>query len=128
MKLDKELAGEIKREANGDCSRAARFDFMKRVDRAAKALSSPDVARGGFEATMKEHGRVPVTICVAATLWDRRERLDRWGIQWAQAVLNLWENRPPSGADRAIIHDSALHPTRICEYAGSFIRLPAEEG
>lgn len=127
MKLDSDLARAIKKEANGDGSREARFAFLKRVEAANKALSSPEVARGGFEAAMKEHGRVPVTICAAATLYNRRERLDGWGLWWALEVLNLWTNRTPGGIDRATIRDEMLHPTSICDYAGSFIRLTTEE-
>lgn len=128
MKLDSGLAHAIKKEANGDGSREARFSFLKRVVEANKALSASEVAHGGFEVAMKEYGRVPVTVCVAATLYSRRERLDGWGLLWAQEVLALWTNRTPSGIDRATIRDETLHPTSICGYAGSFIRLTTEEG
>lgn len=127
MKLDVVLSKDIKREANGDGSREAKFAFMKRVEAANKALSAPEVACGGFYAAIKEHGRVPVAICVAATLYNRRERLDRWGFSWATEVLNLWTNRTPSGIDRATIRDEMLHPTSICRYAEEFIRLTMEE-
>lgn len=127
MKLDRVFANDIRREANGDGSREAKFAFMKRVEAANKALSAPEVSDGGFDSAIKEHGRIPVAICVAATLYNRRERLDRWGFSWAMEVLKLWTNRTPSGVDRATIMDEMLHPTRICGYAGDFIRLTIEE-
>lgn len=127
VKLDRVLAKDIQREANGDGSREAKFAFMKRVEAANKALSTPEVVRGGFDAAIKEHGRVSVSVCVAATLYNRRERLDKWGFLWATEVLSLWTNRTPSGIDRATIRDETLHPTSICGYAGEFIRLTTEE-
>lgn len=126
MKLDRVLAKDIKREANGDGSREAKFAFMKRMEAANKALSTPEVAYGGFDAAIKEHGRVPVAICVAATLYNRRERLDKWGFLWAMEVLGLWTNRTSSGINRATIRDDMLHPTKICGYAGGFVRLTTE--
>lgn len=128
MTLDSDLARAIKKEANGDGSREAKIAFLKRVEEANKALSSPEVVRGGFEAAMKEHGRVPVAICVASTLYSRRERLDRWGLWWAREVLKLWTNQTPRGIDRATIRDDMLHPTSICNYAASFIRLTTGDG
>ena len=128
MKLDDTFAREVKKTANGDGSREARFTFMKQVEAARKALSSPEVARGGYDAAIKEYGRVPVAICTASTLYKRKERLDGWGLWWAQTVLALWTNRPPSGIDRAAIQDDTLHPTRICDYAAGFIRLTTMEG
>lgn len=128
MKLDDTFAREVKKTANGDGSREARFSFMKQVEAARKALSSPEVARGGYDAAIKEYGRVPVAICTASTLYKRKERLDGWGLWWAQTVLALWTNRPPSGIDRAAIQDDTLHPTRICDYAADFIRLTTMEG
>ena len=80
---------------------------------------------GGFDAAIKEYGRVPVAICTAATLWQRKERIDRWKIEWAMEVLNAWNNRTNSTIEIAAI-DDGLHPTRICGYAGDFIRLTTE--
>lgn len=127
MKLDRVFARDINREANANGSRDAKFAFLKRVEAANKALSVPDVAHGGFDAVIKEHGRVPVMICVAATLYNRRERLNKWGFLWATEVLNPWTNRPPSGVERATIRDDMLHPTSICGYAVDFIRLTTED-
>lgn len=129
MKLDRVLANDIKKQANGDGSREARFAFLKKVREAAKMMSTPEVVEDGkFDEAMKIYGRVVVSICVAATLYQRRERLDFWKFNWAMEVLNLWTNRTPHGIEEAYI-DDGIHPTRICDYdyAGSFIRLTTEE-
>ncbi len=125
MKIDREPAKEIK-AANGDGSREAKVALVQRVRAANKDLSTPTVTTG-FNDAIKKHGRVPVALCIAGTLYARRERLDRWGFAWAEEVLKLWTNRPPSYIQIATINDG-LHPTRICEYAGSFVRAVIEEG
>ena len=124
MKLDSTLVREIK-ALNGDGTREARFETLRKVRAANKDLSRPEV-RGSFNETLNAHGRAVVALCVASTLYLRRERLDGWGLLWALTVLDLWTNRGPQFIDMAII-DDCLHPTRICEYAGSFIRLTTEE-
>jgi len=124
MKLDRTLAREIK-ALNGDGTREARFDTLNKVRAASKDLSTPKV-REHFNDCLKTHGRAVTALCVASTLYTRRERLDEWGLEWALAVLNLWTNKMSSFIDRASI-DDGLHPTRICEYAGSFIQLTTEE-
>lgn len=126
MKLDRTLVNEIKAQANGDGSRDAKFAFIKKVRGASKMMSSPDVLYGKFDEAFKVYGRVPVAICVAATLYQRRKRLDNWKFGWAMAVLNLWTNRTAHGVEDAYI-DDGIHPTKICDYAGSFIRLTTEE-
>lgn len=125
MKLDSTLAREVK-ALNGDGSREARFETLRRVEAAKKDLSSPRV-RDGFNEALRLHGRAITAVCVAATLYTRRERIDRWGLGWALAILDLWTNRGRTFVDRANI-DDGLHPTRICEYAGELIRLTTEEG
>ena len=124
MKLDCTLAKEI-RAVNGDGSREARFRFLKKLDAAKKDFSSVDVMET-FGESLKRHGRAATAICVAVTLWERRERLEGWRLSWAKAVLNLWTNCSPSNYNRAYI-DDGLHPSRICEYAASFIRMNTEE-
>jgi len=126
MKLDKELAREIKKQAKGDGSREAKFAFLKKVRGASEMMSCPDVMYGKFDEALKTYGRVPVAVCVAVTLYKRRERLDRWKLSWALAVLALWTNRVEDNLWSAYINDG-IHPTRICEYAGSFVRLTTEE-
>lgn len=130
IKLDNTLAREIRAQANGNGSREAKFAFIKKIRGASKLISAPDVIRSGkiTEAT-RIYGRAAVAICFAATLYQRRERIDFWGFDWATEVLKLWANRAPHGLGDAIISDG-LHPTRICDsdYAGNFIRLTTEEG
>lgn len=124
MTLDRTLVKDIK-AAVGDGSRTARFSLLTRIDWAAAEASSPDICEA-FGALLREHGRAVMAICVAATLEARRERLEGWQIQWARAVLDLWTTHPTwSRYSRAVINDG-LHPTRICEYAGSFIRCTTE--
>lgn len=126
MKLDSTLARDIKKQANGDGSREAKFAFIKKVREASEMMSTPEVQRGKFDEAMKAYGRVAVAVCVAATLYQRRERLDFWKFDWATEVLSLWTNKTAHGVEDACIMDG-IHPTRICEYAGSFIRLTIEE-
>ncbi len=125
--LDRELAKEI-RQANGDGSREAKFALLARIRAAAKDMSSPEIKeRFSIEMCIK-HGRAVVAICVASTLWLKRERIDGWQLQWARDVLDLWTTRPRTetgGYDNAYIDDQ-LHPTAICEYAAPFINGTTE--
>lgn len=125
MKLDETLAREIK-ALNGDGSRFARFETLQKVKAARAALSTTEV-RDKFTDCLRTHGRAITALCVASTLYTRRERLDGWGLRWALAVLEHWTNKMPSFIDIASIDDQ-LHPTRICEYAGDFIMVTTEEG
>lgn len=124
MKLDKTFAREISKISNGDGSREAKFAFKKTVQEVKRALSTPEV-REKFTEYMKQYGRVPVAICTAATIIDRRDRLEWDSYLWALEVMKLYTNAP-GDKGFAIIEDG-LHPTRIEEYAGSFIRLTTEE-
>ena len=121
--LDKTLVKAIK-VAVGDGSREAKFALLAKIDAAAKDMSTPKI-RERFNEMVVKHGRAVTAICVAATIFERRYRLDDWRIDWATAVLELWTTKPASGVIRAYIRDD-LHPTRICEYADSFIRLTSE--
>lgn len=123
MKLDRTLAKEIK-AANGDGGREAKFSLLRKIDEARKDMSTPEIMTQ-FEDMPRKHGRAVTAICVAATLWSRRDRLDGWRLKWAAEVLDLWTTKPPSGVSRAVIEDG-LHPTRICEYAASFINFTTE--
>lgn len=124
MKLEKDFAREVKKLANGDGSRELKFDFLKKVREARKALSTAEVAKGKLAEVIKEYGRVPVAVCLAVTIWERRDRLSQGVTAWAGEVLALWTNRPADILSAYI--DDGLHPTRIEEYAGSFIRLTTE--
>lgn len=89
-------------------------------------MSSPNVLYGKYNEAFRIYGRIPVAICIAATLYQRRERLDYWNFAWATEILDLWTNRTPHGIEDACINDG-IHPTRICEYAGDFIKLTTGE-
>ena len=124
MKLDRTLVTEIK-TAVGDGSRTAKFRLLARVSDACVDLSRADI-RTEFGNVLRKHGRVPVVICVAATLDARKERLDYWQIGWAQEVLSLLPGWTQGNRDSAHIEDG-IHPTAICDYAGNLIRCTSEE-
>ena len=125
MKLDSTLVREI-REAVGDGSRTAKFRLLSRVSDACVDLSRADI-RSTFNQVVRKHGRVPVVICVAATLEARKERLDYWNMAWAREVLVLLPGWTPGNRERAHIEDG-IHPTAICDYAGELVKLTTEEG
>ena len=75
MKLDRTFAREVKKAANGDGSREARFAFLNPAREAAKKLSTPNV-RDVFDDILREYGRAIVGLCVAVTVWERRDRLE----------------------------------------------------
>lgn len=124
MKLDKTFAQEVKKAANGDGSREARFAFLRPAKKAAKKLSAPSVMRE-FDGILREYGRVAVGLCVAVTAWEHRDRLESRTVRWAAEVLKLWTNKPTDTL--CLLINDNLHPSRIEEYAGSFIKLTTEE-
>lgn len=124
MKLDSTFMREIKKTANGDGSREARFAFLNRGREAARKLSTPNVM-SEFDGILREYGRATIGLCVAVTAWERRRKLENRTVYWAMEVLKLWTNRP-GDILHLYIHDN-LHPSRIEEYAGSLIRLTTEE-
>lgn len=121
MKLDRALASEIRKAANGCKEKETRTALMQKLRKAKEKLSTPEVMRT-FGDALKECGRVPVAICVAVTINKRRNRLRAQTVRWAEAVLKLWGK----SSDSAYIDDN-LHPTRIEEYAGAFMQLTTEE-
>ena len=127
MKLDRELAREIKK-AQGDGSREARFTLWNDVQD-ARDLMGDEAYEGPsrLNESLHRYGRAVTALVIASTLYQRRERLDNWGLLWARAVLELWTNRGRTFVERACIDDWFYHPTKICEYAGSFIRVTTEE-
>lgn len=124
LKLDSTFEKEIRKIANGDESREARFAFLRSAKEATRKLSTANV-RNDFSKILSEYGRVTIGLCVAVTVQERKDRLSENTVRWANAVLKLWTNRPNDIFCLAI-HDN-LHPTRIEEYAGSFIRLTSEQ-
>lgn len=124
MKLDRTFVQEVKKTANGDGSREARLAFLNTAREAVKKLSTPNVMHE-FDDILREYKRATVGLCVAVTVWERRDRLESRTVRWAMEVLKLWTNRPVDIL-RLYIHDN-LHPSRIEEYAGSLIRFTTEE-
>jgi hypothetical protein len=122
--LDQIFAREIKKQANGDGSREAKFAFKKKVEEVARTLSTTKAAEI-FDECIKKYGRVPVSICVAQTIIERRERLELRSQMWALEVMKLYTNAPRDKM-YACINDG-LHPTSIEEYAGSLLRLTIVE-
>lgn len=120
--IDDVFAREIKKIANGDGSREAKFAFLEKARAAARELSCPEV-KEKFYGAMKKYGRVVVGVCVAATILARADYHSTKAVQWAQEVMQLWTNRP-AGTDGVTICDN-LHYSRIEEpdYAGSFIKF-----
>ncbi len=72
MKLDRTLVGEIKKAANDCKEQETRMMLMQKLRKAKEKLSTPEVMRT-FGDVLKECGRVPVAICVAATIIKRRD-------------------------------------------------------
>lgn len=127
MKIDKELVREIKK-AQGDGEREARFAFWHDVQAARDLMG--DRSFGGdsrINSCLRQYGRAATAVVIASTLFQRQERIDRWGLSWALKILELWTNRGPSFVERAAINDWFYHPTKICDYADFFIRLTTEE-
>lgn len=124
MKLDRTFSRELSKLANGDGSREAKFDFLTKARAARKALSTPEVMRGAFDDAVKEYGRVAVGVCLAVTIWERRDRLTDRAVQRARAVLEVWTNRPANML--TVYIDDNIHPTKIEVYAGEFMRLTTE--
>lgn len=124
MKLDRELVRDLKKK-NGDGTRATRFDFLNNVRGAAKMMSCTDAPKMLNEA-LKTYGREAVACTLAATIFDRRDILDKRTVIWAMNVLDIWTNH--RSLDGCTIDDQ-LHPSKIeyPEYAGRFIRLTIEE-
>lgn len=125
MKLDQTFVREVKKTANGDGSREDRFSFLKKAREAAGKMSNPNVVRE-FDSILPEYGRATVGLCVAVTIWERRDRLSRKLVLWAAEVLKLWTNRP---ADPLTLYIAdGIHPTRIEEYAAGLVRATSLDG
>lgn len=122
MRLDSTLAREIKK-ANGDGSREAKFALLRRLRGVCEECSKPSVIRD-FDHVFKHFDRASIAIVLAVTIFERRDQLEFYSVRWAMEVLELWTNRPHTVSSLAI--DDGLHPSRIEEYAGSFIRLTSE--
>ena len=124
MKLDRELVRELKK-ANGDGTRATRFEFLNNVRGAAKMMSCTDAPKKMNDA-LKIYGRSAVACTLAATILARQDRLSRRSVIWAQNILSIWTNH--GTLDGCLIEDG-LHPTKIeyPKYAGDFIEITIDE-
>lgn len=120
IKVDRTLAKEIK-AANGDGGREAKFAFLAKVRGVEKELSNIN-AREIFDTLFGRYPRAAIAVCVASTIIQREDRLSSRSVEWARSVMSHWTNRPLT---LPCINDN-LHPSRIEEYAGSFIRLTSE--
>lgn len=122
--LEKTLAQEIRKAAPARAQdRDGYFAFVRKVSDAAQEMSVTTI-RKDFNALAAKHGRAVTAVVLAATLYERRERLDRWNLKWACDVLNCWPHTQGL-LDRAAIRDG-IHPTAICDYASGFIRCNTE--
>ncbi len=72
MRLDPEFSREIAKISNGDGSRDAMFAFKKVTREVALKLSNTK-APSLFGDCIKTYGRVPVAVCVAVTIFERRD-------------------------------------------------------
>lgn len=116
--IEKSLASDIRRLC-GDGSREARQAMNRALREAATDMSSTAVA-GGLEPYIKAHGRAAVACVLAATIFERRNRLNREPVEWAMAVLEIWKGRTKPTHDYA--YNDGLHPTKVEDYARGFIR------
>jgi hypothetical protein len=123
VKIDRLLSNEIKK-ANGDGTRATRFPFLNEIRDVINECSTTKV-REAFPECLRRHSRASVAVAVALTICRRRDMLSYKSVMWAEAILKLWTNRP-STLD-GMCFDDNLHPSRIEEYAGSFIKLTSEQ-
>lgn len=71
---------------------------------------------------LKKYGRAPVAVCIASTLYERRERLGDWGLHWSLEVLRQWTWRQSDFIQNGVVAGNA-HPTTICGWAREFMEL-----
>ena len=120
MTLDNNLAREIRAATGGAGNREARIAFLERAWEAAQDMSDPRIL-DNFNEYLAKYGRGVVAVCVAATIQGGREgRVSHKAMEWANAVMDVWANKPKSWETIMILDN--LHPSRIEEYAGSLIR------
>lgn len=120
MKLDREFEKELIQQSNGDGTIESHRSFLKVLRAVKKDLSSIDAPKR-YDACIRTYGRVAVAICTAVTITAWEERHDTRTVLWAREVLKCWTNRAKDILEFFI--DDGLHPTRIDDYALSFIRM-----
>lgn len=124
MVLDGTLKREISRESGN--SREEQRAFRAKVRATAEEMSTPEVMER-FDEVLVRRGRAAVAAALAVTLTDRAWRTGKWGASWAAQVLEAWKGRPKGESEMDYIIHDGLHPLRIAEYAGSFLRVASEQ-
>ena len=124
MKADPVLISEIKKAAGR--TRGERLAFLGQCNAFSNELGGAIKNNNGlrslksiFDKTMLGYPRTVTACCLAATI-VMREGMSYASQVWAQGVIETW-NPTSSQRLRAYIDDN-LHPSRVEEYAGSFIR------
>ena len=117
--LEKTLAKEIRKAAPARTQdRDGYFAFLNKVRSAARDMSVTSIRRD-FDGLAAKHGRAVTADVLAATLYERRQRLDCWNLDWACDTLRCWPHTEGT-LQSAAIRDG-IHPTAICDYAADFI-------
>ena len=124
MKADPVLILEIKKAAGRTRSERLAFldqcaAFSLELGNAIKANNGLRTLKSIFDKTMLGYPRTVTACCLAATI-VMREGMSYAAQVWAHGVIDAW-NPTSSQRLRAYIDDN-LHPSRVEEYAGSFIR------
>lgn len=122
--VDKTLAREIHKAApTRNENKDGYFSFLNKVRSAAQDMSVTSIRRD-FNSLAAKHGRAVTAVVLAATLFERRERLDYWNLPWALDVLQCWPHT--EGTLRSAAIRDGIHPTAVCDYAAAFIRCNTE--
>lgn len=125
--VERELAREI-RKACGSGERAAKMKLLGAVRGVQERMSSLECAkdpRGAMRAAIREHGRAAWALCLAATIVTaRQDWVNSKTMAWAREVIGLWSCRPMDIGQ--VAYNDRLHPSRLAEYAGDFIRTLTE--
>lgn len=124
MKCDETLLREVSRMAGK--SKAERLAFVGQCAAFSYALGKAIKNNNGllnlktiYDRITLQYPRTVNACCLAATI-ALRDGTSQSAKEWAQGVLDAWKPLE-SHKQRAYIDDN-LHPSRIEEYAGSFIR------
>ena len=128
MQINRDLAREIKK-ACGIGDRATKLALLGKVRGVQSRMSQPDCAadpRKAMLEALKEYGRVPFALCLAATIYTTRQGwVSGRMMQWSQAILDLWTCKPYDIMQ--VAYSDSMHPTKVETYAGNFVLLTSEE-
>ena len=124
MKADPVLISEIKKAAGK--TRGERLAFLDQCNAFSNELGKAIKGNNGlralksiFDRVMLGYPRTVTACCLAATI-VMRGSMSYAAQVWAHGVIEAW-NPTSSQRLRAYIDDN-LHPSRVEEYAGGFIR------